>query len=545
MFRHIALAIAAATIGGCQGLDFQTVLRDDHPYTISPLPGKCPSKYFPAHAGTSVVPSPPLQIHPLIVSGPSSNRVDLVFFSDGYTDEEQDKFIEDAARLAEDISGNQTFSTVRPLMNFWAAFSASKESGIGVGGVPKDTTYGLYRDGTELRGVYYDKPEVAGAACSSMGEQCDYPILLGNDPYYGGLGGQYTVITSSLANGPLVLRHELGHSIIDVGEEYDGGFAYFGPNAATDLSEPIPWTQWLSNPPKDGSTDTPRVERAVMPLQEYAWTLLNTSTSWSTTFISSGAYARHLVRFSLSGLPESKDLRVELDGLDLEWAPKVDIGLDRWHYDIHLNQTLAGGQHEVKFTLINAEREGVAQLCSVEIIEFGDETEFVSTPGHYGLYPTFSEKNETSYRPTNEDCLMRIVTSPNFCKACIEGLWLSLLKNVSLIDDIQESCEEHSGGWVKTLDLKLVPLAQFRADTMENKNEESYTITWWKDQKILPEFTNQTRLEIAGDDAVGTYAIGVKFATQEVRIDKEKLLSAGARYKVTRNCNAQGKEVHP
>lgn len=26
-----------------------------------------------------------------------------------------------------------------------------------------------------------------------------------------------------LDTGPLVLRHELGHSIIDVGEEYDGG----------------------------------------------------------------------------------------------------------------------------------------------------------------------------------------------------------------------------------------------------------------------------------------------------------------------------------
>lgn len=29
------------------------------------------------------VPSPPLEIQPLVVSGPSSNRVDLVFFSDG------------------------------------------------------------------------------------------------------------------------------------------------------------------------------------------------------------------------------------------------------------------------------------------------------------------------------------------------------------------------------------------------------------------------------------------------------------------------------
>lgn len=31
------------------------------------------------------------------------------------------------------------------------------------------------------------------------------------------------VITASALNGPLVLRHELGHSLIPVGEEYEGG----------------------------------------------------------------------------------------------------------------------------------------------------------------------------------------------------------------------------------------------------------------------------------------------------------------------------------
>jgi hypothetical protein len=42
-------------------------------------------------------------------------------------EEERDKFFEDATRLADDISGNQTFNTVKPLMNFWAAFTPSKE----------------------------------------------------------------------------------------------------------------------------------------------------------------------------------------------------------------------------------------------------------------------------------------------------------------------------------------------------------------------------------------------------------------------------------
>ena len=47
-------------------------------------------------------------------------------------------------------------------------------------------------------------------------------LIIGNDGLYGGLGGDFTVITASEINGPLVLRHELGHSLIEEGDEYDG-----------------------------------------------------------------------------------------------------------------------------------------------------------------------------------------------------------------------------------------------------------------------------------------------------------------------------------
>lgn len=112
-----------------------------------------------------------------------------------------------------------------------------------------------------------------------------------------------------------------------------------------------------------------------MPMQIYPWTLLNTTQSWSVNFTSSGTFSRHLVRFSLSGLPEASDLRVELDGIDLGWVPKDGLGLDRWHYDVHRAGGLSGGEHTLTFTLVNKEREGVAQLCSAEILEFGDENE--------------------------------------------------------------------------------------------------------------------------------------------------------------------------
>ncbi|EPT00242.1 hypothetical protein FOMPIDRAFT_1163230 [Fomitopsis schrenkii] len=477
------------------------------------------------------------ELEPLVKSGHSSNRVDLIFFADGYTRNERDKFIEDANRLAADISGNQTFYTVKPLLNFWAAFTPSAESGVGTHGKPNDTPFGLYRDGTELRGVYYARPEMARAACFYFEDKCDYPILMGNDPLYGGLGGEFTVITPSLANGALVLRHELGHSIIDVGEEYDGGPDYFGVNAHHNLSEPIPWAHWYTNASRVQSGDDDakvRVERSVMPMQAYPWTMLNASAPWATIFISSGAYARHLVRFSLSGLPNAADLRVEIDGEDLGWTPRADIGLDRWHYDVHRDGALGAGEHEVKFTLANGEREGTAQLCSVEVLEFGTEDEFVSAPNYYGVFPTFSDVNVTSYRPTNEDCLMRIVTTPNFCKVCLEDLWLKLLRRVDLIDSLRTSCVRKGREWVRHLELDLVPLGQFREEPVDVK--ESYSIIWTKDGRVLEEFTNERVLEIPDAGAAGVYTAHVEYLTEEVRVDKEGLLKSNREHRILATC---------
>jgi len=97
---------------------------------------------------------PPLEIRPILHSGDPSNRVDLIFFSDGCeflnqsplcpvkcgyhvlmhdnvvdTESEKSKFFDDATRLAGEISQNQTFYTVKPLLNFWAAFTPSAEVG--------------------------------------------------------------------------------------------------------------------------------------------------------------------------------------------------------------------------------------------------------------------------------------------------------------------------------------------------------------------------------------------------------------------------------
>lgn len=177
----------------------------------------------------------------------------------------------------------------------------------------------------------------------------------------------YSVTTSSPNNGPVILRHELGHSIIGIGEEYDGGSVYSGVNSASSPNS-VPWTQWYTNP----STE-PKIQRSNMPIQAYPWTLLNTSQSWSQTFTSAGTYDTYLLQVSVSGMTASSDLRVEIDGNDVGWELNPSIGVDRYIYNIKIDERLSLGEHEVSFTLLNEEVEGSAQLCNLEVIEYGEE----------------------------------------------------------------------------------------------------------------------------------------------------------------------------
>lgn len=100
-------------------------------------------------------------------------------------------------------------------------------------------------------------------------------------------------MTASPINAPAIIRHELGHSIIDVGEEYEGGYAYFGVNSAK-TTRSVPWTQWYTDPPSE-----PKIQRTNMPIQAYPWTLLNTTQKWSDTFTSAGIYDTYLLQFSV------------------------------------------------------------------------------------------------------------------------------------------------------------------------------------------------------------------------------------------------------
>jgi len=456
------------------------------------------------------------EVIPLVYSGPPSNRLDLVFMGDGYIESEKDQMIDDMKRLVNDMFTGDTFTPYLPLFNVWVVWRESAESGIGVGGVPKNTAFRLYRDGTQLRGVYCGNPTAARQACALTGPNaCDYPTLIGNSPFYGGLGGEFTISTSSESSGTIVLRHELGHNLGQVGEEYDGGTSYFGANYASTLAQVnTKWSSWLSEPP-------PRAEDSILRLQDYPWYLLENGPR-QYTFSSDGQYGRWFLRFTVSGAPEPNSLGVFLDGVALPWQATGNE--DRMFYNYITPSGFTAGQHTLRFQQ-NSEPTGdyKRQLCSLTLHEYKPEPQFHWDNDHVSAYRVWRQGNTLAgYRPTNEGCLMRNMSSPKFCDPCLETMWLQFFAQVSAIDNITVSCNAQSA----SVTLNVIPLAQFREPAVRAKFEdETYTLTWFRNNVADPSLDDTYTWSRSRAASAGLWEARLVFSTSQVRYDPNNLLS--------------------
>lgn len=67
-------------------------------------------------------------------NGDSSGKVDLVFLAEGYTADEQEKFVADAKRFTEALFKTPPYDTRREDFNIWAVDAVSEESGTDVSG---------------------------------------------------------------------------------------------------------------------------------------------------------------------------------------------------------------------------------------------------------------------------------------------------------------------------------------------------------------------------------------------------------------------------
>ncbi|GHT34187.1 hypothetical protein AGMMS49574_21220 [Bacteroidia bacterium] len=155
--------------------------------------------------------------------GDPASKVDLVFLAEGYTADEQDKFIADARRFTESLFITPPYNSRKNDFNVWAVGLVSEESGTDVSGsgIYKNTALnsGYYTFGLDR---YLTTPDIKSTRDAVWNVACDNIFILVNSDTYGG-GGMYNFYAMGTADNKqtaVVFVHELGHSLAGLADEY-------------------------------------------------------------------------------------------------------------------------------------------------------------------------------------------------------------------------------------------------------------------------------------------------------------------------------------
>lgn len=222
------------------------------------------------------------QIHE---SGPRANRINVVFLSEGYTAEElATKFPGDAQRTMEGLLATEPFNEYRNYFNFFTIAVASAQSGSDQPsrGIYRETyfnstfeSHGLPHSLTippnNFIGNYTEGQGKVDQLLMQLLPDYDFVMLLVNDPQYGGSAKGRTSIVSMHQLSREVAEHEIGHSLADLGDEYQGAGMpdtpiVERPNVTQQTNrELIKWRSWIlpTTPIPTPSTIDPGTGRPV------------------------------------------------------------------------------------------------------------------------------------------------------------------------------------------------------------------------------------------------------------------------------------------
>lgn len=203
-------------------------------------------------------------ITPLMVNGPSKNRVNIVFLSEAYVASQKDIYFNDVNIAVEKLFSRSPFKEYRTSFNVSAVWVASKDSLLAVvkRGEETRTYFG------EWGGLSPSSSKIYNVSRSFFGK--DDPIvviLLINDNQVGDSGGQGLAVneTGRLHHDPFVnnemfsnmVVHEFGHALSNLKDETKGLSAmkpgqterdFEGPfiNITTETSRSlISWKYWI------------------------------------------------------------------------------------------------------------------------------------------------------------------------------------------------------------------------------------------------------------------------------------------------------------
>ena len=422
-----------------------------------------------------------VEVRAILKSGPNNNRIILTFLGDGYTASEKSRFYTDVERMVRDLMDGPTFRSYRSLFNIYAVFASSRDSGLS-DRQRLDTAYDLYRvPAGSKRGIRVGNRRAVESALKEVPAFTDYPIIIANDDFYGGLGGRYAITTRSHTSGTMVLRHELGHNFSNVGEEYDGGQVYSGANFSS--SDRPAWKQWIDQ--------TLKPQRSKFLTGSYVWQDLGKKEFRKDFQFNEPGDFLYQLELSAVGWESENDVQILLDGKELKITGEFTA--DRTFLNTELFP-IQKGRHTLIIRDLNNDGNNV--LAFANGYAFPAEHDF--TPDKVGAYNVFGDGGRMrGYRPTYSQCLMREMSSLTFCPVDQENIWLRLLGRVSLIDRVVQNESQLT---VETLNLSGLKIKWF-AKSANGWNQLG---------------ANQRTLDTSTHDA-REFKVEVEFETKEIR----------------------------
>ena len=190
---------------------------------------------------------------PLQITGPPSERLNLVIMGDGYQADELDEFRADVDRNLNVQWSIEPFRSYRHYFNVYRLEIVSQDSGISCdpddGNVRRDTPLRLNFASVcpapaLARGITYGPAPAPGTGCPALNApgcsgtqqhnlflstylaplgvsgQNVQTLALANTFTYGGIGGTQATTSGGSPQGPLISTHELGHSLGQMADEY-------------------------------------------------------------------------------------------------------------------------------------------------------------------------------------------------------------------------------------------------------------------------------------------------------------------------------------
>jgi len=198
----------------------------------------------------------------ILNNGANNKRINIVFLSEGYTNNEESNFEADAAELLNYVLSQPPHDAYYNYFNAYTIFVASNESGSDhpfrneyVDTYFNSTydSYGLKRLITippnEYDSNYHNGIGKVDSFLQSHVPDYDIVILIVNDDEYGGAGG-FLAITSVNSLSGEVLIHEIGHSFAKLADEYETPWPEGTPREKANSTketrrEFIKWNCWI------------------------------------------------------------------------------------------------------------------------------------------------------------------------------------------------------------------------------------------------------------------------------------------------------------